>query len=224
MTHRNAFLTPRGRSTLALLVLEDGWLLRRVAERFQCSPATVKKWVDRYCDGGEAAMEDHSSRPHHCPHQTPTHTERRIINVRFTRRWGPHRIAHHLHVARSTVEAVLRRYRMPKLAHLDQATGLPVRRPPAAATSTTHREIWSTSTSRSSAASRTAVATANSAAPPDVATAPGWVTRTCITPSTIIRGSRTRKSCAMRRRRPLPGSGPERTTSSRPTTSPSHGC
>ena len=131
MTHRNAFLTPRGRSTLARLVLEDGWSLRRVAERFQCSPATVKKWVDRYRDGGEAAMEDHSSRPHHCPHQTPTHTERRIIKVRFTRRWGPHRIAHHLRVARSTVEAVLRRYRMPKLAHLDQATGLPVRRPPA---------------------------------------------------------------------------------------------
>lgn len=32
-------------------------------------------------------------------------------------------------MARSTVEAVLRRYRMPLLADLDQNTGLPVRRP-----------------------------------------------------------------------------------------------
>ena len=41
----------------------------------------------------------------------------------------PHRIAAHLHLRRSTVEAVLRRYRMPLLRHLDQNTGLPVRRP-----------------------------------------------------------------------------------------------
>lgn len=74
-------------------------------------------------------MRDLSSRPLSCPHQTPARTERRIIALRFTRRWGPHRIAHHLHLARSTVEKVLRRYRMPRLSHLDQATGLPVRRP-----------------------------------------------------------------------------------------------
>jgi hypothetical protein len=65
------------------------------------------------------------------PLQTPTRTERRIINIRFTRRWGPHRIAYHLHLAKSTAEAVLRRYKMAKLAHLDQATGLPIRQAPA---------------------------------------------------------------------------------------------
>ena len=48
--------------------------------------------------------------------------------MRFTRRWGPHRIGYHLGVNRSTVERVLSRYRMPKLAWVDQATGLPVRR------------------------------------------------------------------------------------------------
>ena len=48
--------------------------------------------------------------------------------LRFTRRWGPHRIGYHLHLNRSTVERVLARYRMPKLVYLDQATGLPVRR------------------------------------------------------------------------------------------------
>ena len=128
MTHANAYLTPRGRLALAELVVETGWSLRRAAERFQCSPATVKKWVDRYLTG-DRAMQDRSSRPRPCPHRTPTRTERRIIGLRFTRRWGPHRIAYHLHLATSTVEAVLRRYQMPRLAHLDQATGLPIRRP-----------------------------------------------------------------------------------------------
>lgn len=49
--------------------------------------------------------------------------------MRFTRRWGPHRIGYHLGVPRSTVGRVLARYRMPLLHHLDQGTGLPVRRP-----------------------------------------------------------------------------------------------
>jgi transposase InsO family protein len=54
--------------------------------------------------------------------------EHRIIALRFSRRWGPHRIGYHLHLNRSTVERVLARYRMPKLVFIDQATGLPVRR------------------------------------------------------------------------------------------------
>ncbi|TQF74895.1 IS481 family transposase [Rhodococcus spelaei] len=131
MSHANAFLSPRGRLALAQLVVDDGWSFRRAAERFQCSPSTAKVWADRYRVEQEAGMVDRSSRPHSCPHQTPTRTERRIIGLRFTRRWGPHRIAYHLHLAKSTVEAVLRRYKMPKLAHLDQATGLPIRRDPA---------------------------------------------------------------------------------------------
>jgi len=49
--------------------------------------------------------------------------------LRFTRRWGPHRIAYHLGLARSTVGRVLARYGMPKLVNIDQATGLPVRKP-----------------------------------------------------------------------------------------------
>ena len=51
------------------------------------------------------------------------------MSLRFTRRWGPHRIAYHLRLHRSTVGRVLARYGMPLLTHLDQATGLPVRKP-----------------------------------------------------------------------------------------------
>jgi transposase InsO family protein len=128
MVHANACLTARGRTKLGSAIVERGWSIRRAAERFQCSPATAKKWADRYRAGGAAAMEDRSSRPHRSPNRTPTRTERRIVNLRFTRRWGPHRIAYHLHLSRSTVQAVLRRYRMPLLRYLDQNTGLVVRR------------------------------------------------------------------------------------------------
>ena len=62
------------------------------------------------------------------PSRSSRRLERRIVALRFTRRWGPHRISYHLRVPRSTVGRVLARYRMPLLVHLDQATGLPVRK------------------------------------------------------------------------------------------------
>lgn len=126
MTHANAPFTPEGRRRLAVLIVEDGWTLRRAAERFQCSPATASKWARRYRQG--LALTDRSSRPQRSPRRTARRTERRIVALRFTRRWGPHRISYHLGIPRSTVERVLNRYRMPLLASLDRATGLPVRK------------------------------------------------------------------------------------------------
>ena len=127
MTHANAPLTPEGRRRLAVLIVEDGWPVRRAAERFQVSPATASRWAHRYRDG--LPMTDRSSRPASSPTRCPRRLEQRIVKLRHTRRWGPHRISYHLGVPRSTVGRVLSRYRMPLLAHLDQSTGLPVRRP-----------------------------------------------------------------------------------------------
>lgn len=73
-------------------------------------------------------LSDRTSRPHQCPHQLSQQRQRRIITLRFTHRWGPHRIGYHLGVARSTVGRVLARYNMPALDCVDQATGLPVRK------------------------------------------------------------------------------------------------
>lgn len=126
MTHANAPLTPVGRLRLAKLIVDDGWAVRRAAERFQCSPATASKWAARYRAG--LPMTDRSSRPRRSPSRCPRRLERRIVGLRFTRRWGPHRIAYHLGVPRSTVGRVLARYGMPLLAHIDQATGLPIRK------------------------------------------------------------------------------------------------
>jgi transposase len=128
VVHRNAPLTPTGRLRLARCVVDDGWHERRAAERFQVSVTTTRRWVGRYRELGEAGMSDRSSRPHHSPRRTPTRTERRIIKVRVTRRWGPARIGFLLKIAPSTVNKVLRRYKLPRLADLDRATGRVVRR------------------------------------------------------------------------------------------------
>lgn len=126
MSNANAPLPPVGRRRLASLIVDQGWSIRRAAERFQVSPATASKWASRYRAG--ESLADRSSRPHHSPARLAMRREHRIISLRFTRRWGPHRIGYHLGIPRSTVERVLARYRMPLLAHVDQSTGLPVRK------------------------------------------------------------------------------------------------
>ena len=128
MSHRNAPLSELGRLRLARCVVEEGWPLRRAAERYQVSPTTAARWAHRYRQMGEAGMADRSSRPLRSPRRTPTRTERRIIKVRVTRRWGPARIAFLLGLHPSTVHRVLSRYRLARLAWLDRATGRTVRR------------------------------------------------------------------------------------------------
>jgi len=48
VVHPNGPLSETGRLRLARCVVEDGWPLRRAAERFQVSPTTAKRWADRY--------------------------------------------------------------------------------------------------------------------------------------------------------------------------------
>jgi transposase InsO family protein len=126
--HRNAPLSETGRLRLARCVVDDGWPLRRAAERFQVSPTTASRWAGRYRLLGAAGMADRSSRPHRSPRRVPTRTERRIIKVRVIRRWGPARIAYLLGLHPSTVHRVLSRFRLARLAWLDRATGRTVRR------------------------------------------------------------------------------------------------
>src|SRR5690625_3438910 len=103
MSHANAPLTPTGRLRLARCIVEDGWPLRRAAERFGVSVTTARRWAERYRAEGAAGMVDRSSRPRRCPHRTPRRTERRVVGLRVSRRWGPARIAYHLGMHPSTV-------------------------------------------------------------------------------------------------------------------------
>jgi len=128
VSHRNSPLSELGRLRLARCVVEEGWPLRRAAERFQVAVTTAARWAARYRELGAAGMADRSSRPHRSPNQTPTRTERRIIKVRVIRRWGPHRIGYLLGLHPSTVHRVLTRYGLAKLRWLDRPTGRVIRR------------------------------------------------------------------------------------------------
>jgi transposase-like protein len=107
MPYRNAPLTETGRLRLARCVIEEGWPVRRAAERFQVSPTTASRWARRYRDQGAVGMADRSSRPHASPNRTPVRLERRIVRLRVARRLGPARIAFRLGLNPSTVHAVL---------------------------------------------------------------------------------------------------------------------
>jgi hypothetical protein len=126
--HANAPLAERGRLRLARCVVEQGWSLRRAAERFQVSVPTAKRWADRYRGEGERGMVDRSSRPHRCPQATRAPVVRKIKHLRTKKKLGPAMIAGRLGMHASTVHRVLARERMPRLEHLDRPTGEPIER------------------------------------------------------------------------------------------------
>jgi len=126
MAHRNARLTPVTRLELVREV-SAGWPQAEVARRFRVSRHTVAKWVRRYREGGTAGLEGRSSAPHRHPRRTPPALEREICAVRRSQGFGPHRIAWALHIARSTVYAVLRRFGLNRLDRLHRVSRKVVR-------------------------------------------------------------------------------------------------
>ena len=127
MSHANACLTPAGRLRLARLIVDQGWPLRRAAERWNCSVTTARRWAARYRELGPAGMLDRSSRPQRSPLRTVARVERRVVKLRVVRRWGPARIAYHLGLNPATVHKILTRYRCPRLVWTDPATGVRLR-------------------------------------------------------------------------------------------------
>jgi len=113
---------------LARLVVEQDWTISQAARRFEVSYRTARRWVVRYLEMGAAGMLDRSSRPFHHPNRTPRHLVRKIVHLRWRRRLGPVEIGARLHLAASTVHAVLVRCRLNRLSHIDRHTGEPVRR------------------------------------------------------------------------------------------------
>ena len=125
--HRNAPLTPEGQLRLCLRI-EDGWSVAAAAESMNISRQTAHKWWRRFRDEGVAGLEDRSSRPMSCPHQTPARVERRIVALRQSRKLGPARLAGIVGVPASTVHRVLVRHGVNQLRWMDRPTGRVIRR------------------------------------------------------------------------------------------------
>ncbi len=116
--HANAPLGPKGRETVVLRVLEQGWSLMEAAAAAAVSERTCRKWRDRYLAEGEAGLLDRSSAPRSIPHRTPNELVEVIVLLRKLRMTGAE-IALCLAMALSTVSAVLLRVGLGKLSRLE---------------------------------------------------------------------------------------------------------
>jgi len=66
------------------------------ARTYGTSRITVRKWRNRYLEGGARALEDLSRAPKRSPHKTPKKVERKVIKMRKRYpRWGPYRLKYH---------------------------------------------------------------------------------------------------------------------------------
>ncbi len=115
--HANAPLGPKGRRTMVLRVVEQGWSVSEAAAAAGVSERTCRKWVGRYRLEGEAGLLDRSSAPGRIPHRTPDDLVEVIVMLRHLRMTGAE-IALCLAMALSTVSAVLSRVGLGKLSRL----------------------------------------------------------------------------------------------------------
>jgi transposase InsO family protein len=120
-------LTPEGRLRLCQRI-ESGWSIAATAESMNISRQCAHKWWARYQAEGIDGLRDRSSRPLHCPHQTPARVERRIVALRQSRKLGPARLAGIVGVPASTVHRVLVRHGVNQLRWMDRPTGRVIRR------------------------------------------------------------------------------------------------
>ena len=127
MSHRNARLTVRGRQLLVERVCEQGWAVAHAAKAQGISRQCAHRWVNRFREEGEAGLRDRSSRPHHCPAQTPVEVEEAIVAKRREERRGQDWIGPQLGVPARTVARVLRRHGVPYLRECDPLTGEVIR-------------------------------------------------------------------------------------------------
>lgn len=87
MAHANARTNLFARRLMVERVAA-GWPAAHVAEQLGVSRATVHKWVRRHAQGGDAALEDRSSRPHRMPARTSHKLEKRVLAARQRRKRG----------------------------------------------------------------------------------------------------------------------------------------
>lgn len=118
--HRNAKTTVHMRRLLIHRVRVLQWRVAAAASAAGIAARTAYKWLARHRDGGDAALADRPSTPHHQPRRTAGAVIRAIIAARHQRltAWA---IAVRLQVPRSTVAAILARQGLNRLASREPA-------------------------------------------------------------------------------------------------------
>lgn len=92
--------------------------IRSLCRRYEISPKTAYKWIDRYREAGAEALGDRSRRPHHSPCQTAPGVEQVILRLREKHPvWGARKLRRRLVVqgcrdlpSVSTITAILHRH------------------------------------------------------------------------------------------------------------------
>jgi len=113
-THPRAKLGLAARHELCQLIEAEG-SIRAAARTFNVSPATAKKWWDRWQQASAAerltlsCLRDRSSRPHRSPNELAAAEQERICEVRRHTGWGPRLIAGSVGRPHSTVHRTLQR-------------------------------------------------------------------------------------------------------------------
>lgn len=118
--HKHARLSPRGRALLVDRILVQGLRIAEAAHAAGVSVRTAYKWLKRYREEGPAGLADRSSRPHACPHATPSTIAAQMLELRRSRQTY-RQIAQRLSVAPSTIARLLRRAGLHRLAELEPA-------------------------------------------------------------------------------------------------------
>lgn len=116
-THANARLTVRGRLLLCERVTKQCWTVGAAARAAGVSPRTAWKWLARFRDEDIAGLADRSSAPRRIPHRTPAGRVAAVEHLRRLRMTST-QIAVRLHMALSTVTAVLARLGLHRLSRL----------------------------------------------------------------------------------------------------------
>ena len=117
-THKNARLTPKGREQMVRSVVDGGLSKAVAARRFNTTPKTVAKWVDRFRAEGLDGLRDRSSRPLSSPSQIPRATADAVERLRRERRTQEH-VAAELGISKASVSRILKRRGLSRLSSLE---------------------------------------------------------------------------------------------------------
>lgn len=105
------------REEFVMLATQDGVKMRELCRRFDISPKTGYKWLDRYQREGWAGLADRSRRPHSSPSATSAELEKKIVQLRGNRSWGGRKLRRRLQdlgyrdlPSASTITAILHRH------------------------------------------------------------------------------------------------------------------